>query len=93
MVLRQRFVRRRSLGLANGNAWVTMPLFSFKKPADLSRAQGALEATWRLLKPLLDDPDLEREHARLTFIIASLELATHDEQELIERCLERYWQP
>jgi len=70
-----------------------MPLFSFKKPADLSRAQGALEATWRLLKPLLDDPDLEREHARLTFIIASLELATHDEQELIERCLERYWQP
>lgn len=93
MVLRQRFVRRRSLGLANGDAWVTMPLFSFKKPADLSRAQGALEATWRLLKPLLDDPDLEREHARLTFIIASLELATHDEQELIERCLERYWQP
>lgn len=91
--MRQRFVRRRSLGLANGNAWVTMPLFSFKKPADLSRAQGALEATWRLLKPLLDDPDLEREHARLTFIIASLELATHDEQELIERCLERYWQP
>lgn len=91
--MRQRFVRRRSLGLANGNAWVTMPLFSFKKPADLSRAQGALEATWRLPKPLLDDPDLEREHARLTFIIASLELATHDEQELIERCLERYWQP
>lgn len=91
--MRQRFVRRRSLGLANGDAWVTMPLFSFKKPADLSRAQGALEATWRLLKPLLDDPDLEREHARLTFIIASLELATHDEQELIERCLERYWQP
>ncbi len=71
---------------------VTMPLFSFKEPADLSRAQGALEATWRLLKPLLDDPDLERAHA-LTFIIASLVPATHDEQELIERCLERYWQP
>ena len=68
----------------------TMPLFSFKEPADHSRAQGALEATWRLLKPLLDEPDLEREHALLTFIIASLVPTTHDERELIERCLERY---
>ena len=69
-----------------------MPLFSFKEPADLSRAQGALEVTWRLVKPLLDEPDLEREHARLTFIIASLVPNTHDEQELIERSIARYWQ-
>lgn len=70
-----------------------MPLFSFTEPADLSRALGALEAAWRMLRPLIDEPDREREHARLTFIIASLVPTTYDEQELLERALERYWQP
>ncbi len=70
-----------------------MPLFSFTKPDDLSRAQGAMETTWKMLRPLIDEQDREREHARLTFIIASLVPHTHDEQDLVERSLERYWQP
>lgn len=70
-----------------------MPLHSFKHPADLARAQRAFETAWKLVRPVLDEPDREREHARLTFIIASLVATTHDEQELVERSLERYWQP
>ncbi|KRE07015.1 hypothetical protein ASE61_23785 [Bosea sp. Root670] len=69
-----------------------MPFSSFSDPADIARAQGALEIAWSRIKRLVIEEEREREQARLVFIIASLAHASYDEEELAERVWERYWQ-
>ena len=69
-----------------------MPLSSFHDSADLARAQGALEQLWRRIKPILDEADQQREYDRLVYLVAAFTLAAQDEEDLIERVWERYWQ-
>ena len=70
-----------------------MPFSSFSDPADIARAQHALEATWTRIEPLVADEHREIERARLVYIIASFALSFVDEEELAQRAWERYWQP
>ena len=69
-----------------------MPLSSLRDPADLARAQAALDAAWDRIRPLIDLHDQERERIRLSYIIASFTPAALDEDDLIERAWKRFWQ-
>ncbi|WP_377844066.1 hypothetical protein [Bosea sp. UC22_33] len=69
-----------------------MPFSSFQDPADLQRAQAALDEMWRRIRPIIDEADQPRERDRLVYLVASYTLAAHDEDDLIERVWERYWQ-
>jgi hypothetical protein len=69
-----------------------MPFSSFRDPPDLDRAQNALEELWRRIKPVIEDRHQQREHDRLVYLVASFNLAAHDEEDLIQRVWERYWQ-
>ena len=68
-----------------------MPLSSLQDPADLARAQGALEIVWARIRPLVAEDDRDREHIRLAFIVASYALVAIDEDDLAERAWDRYW--
>ena len=69
-----------------------MPFSSFRDPSDIARAQSVLDELWRRIKPVIEDCDQQREHDRLVFLVASFALAVQDEDDLIERVWERYWQ-
>lgn len=69
-----------------------MPFSSLSDPADLARAQGALDIAWRRLSPLIEDSCRDREHARLTYAVEALAIAAFDEEELAERAWKRFWQ-
>ncbi|RYF31625.1 MAG: hypothetical protein EOO23_01950 [Comamonadaceae bacterium] len=69
-----------------------MPLSSFQNPADLQRANAALDQLWQRIKPIIEEPDQQREYHRLVYLVAAFALAAHDEEDLIERVWERYWQ-
>lgn len=69
-----------------------MPFSSFQDPADLARAQGALDELWRRIKPIVEERHQQCEHDRLVYLVASFALVAHDEEDLIERVWQRYWQ-
>ncbi|RYF30698.1 MAG: hypothetical protein EOO23_04540 [Comamonadaceae bacterium] len=69
-----------------------MPFSTFQDPADLARAPGALEQLWQRIKPIIEEADQQREYDRLVYLVAASALAAHDEEDLIERVWERYWQ-
>ncbi|RYF30765.1 MAG: hypothetical protein EOO23_04360 [Comamonadaceae bacterium] len=69
-----------------------MPFSSFHNPEDIARAQTALDQLWRRIKSIIEQEDQQREYARLVYLVASFALAAHDEEDLIERVWERYWQ-
>ena len=69
-----------------------MPFSSLTDPADLARAQGALDATWERIKPLVDVEDQERERVRLAYIVATVALTALDEDDLAERAWTLFWQ-
>ena len=69
-----------------------MPFSSLHDPADLARAQGALEIVWARIKPLVAEGDREHEHIRLAYIFASYALISLDEDDLAQRAWDRYWQ-
>ncbi|WP_377848597.1 hypothetical protein [Bosea sp. UC22_33] len=69
-----------------------MPFSSFHDPADFARAQGALDQLWQRIKVIIEEADQQREYDRLAFLVASFALVTQDEDDLIERVWERYWQ-
>jgi len=69
-----------------------MPFSCLHDPADIARAQGALDSTWKRIKPIIDQQDHEREHARLVYIVAALAQVALDEDDLAERTWKRFWQ-
>lgn len=69
-----------------------MPFSSLRDPIDVSRSRGGLELAWSRIRPLLAREDLEREHARLAFIVVTLAPVSIDEDDLAERAWKRYWQ-
>ncbi len=78
--------------MAIGVASRIMPFSSFHDPADLRRAQAALDELWQRIKPILNEVDQQREYDRLVYLVAAYTLAAHDEANLIQRVWERYWQ-
>ena len=69
-----------------------MPFSSFQDPEDVRRAHKALNELWRLIRPLVGPADQQSEHDRLAHVVASLTMASHDEEDLIEKAWERFWQ-
>jgi len=69
-----------------------MPFSSLSDPADLARAQRALDATWERIQPLVDEADQQKERARLAYIVAAFTLVAFDEEDLAERAWNRFWE-
>ncbi|MGO4175056.1 hypothetical protein [Bosea sp. TAF32] len=69
-----------------------MPFSSLNDPVDLARAQAALEAAWKDVKPADIDVFDERERTRLAYIVAALVAVAEDEDDLKRRAVERYRQ-
>jgi len=69
-----------------------MPFSSLTDPADLARAQGALDVAWERIRPLVDEADQEKERVRLAYIVAAFALVALDEVDLAERAWKRFWQ-
>lgn len=73
-------------------ASVTMPFSSLHDPADIARAQGALEQVWERIRPLIAEADQEHERTRLAYIVSSYALVALDEDDLAQRAWDRFWQ-
>ncbi len=69
-----------------------MPFSSLNDPVDVARSLAAWEAAWRRIQhqqaSMLDSPEAER--ARLRYIIGSLAPLALDEDELVERAVQRF---
>ena len=73
-------------------AW-KIPFSSFSDPADVARAQAALDAAWAEVASSVPEADHERERTRMAYIVASYALVAVDEEELTRRAIERFRQP
>lgn len=69
-----------------------MPFSSLTDPADLARAQRALDAAWERIRPLVDEADQQQERARLAYIVAAFALVALNEDDLAERVWKRFWE-
>ena len=69
-----------------------MPFSSLNDPADLARAQAALEAAWNEVRSTIPDAFDERERTKLAYIVAALVAIAEDEDDLARRTIERYRQ-
>ncbi|RYF31407.1 MAG: hypothetical protein EOO23_02675 [Comamonadaceae bacterium] len=67
-----------------------MPFSSLTHPADLARADGALQAAWAELQLMTPERLGERERTNLAYIIAALVMAAKDEDDLRRRAIERF---
>ncbi|MGO4286897.1 hypothetical protein [Bosea sp. TAB14] len=73
-------------------AW-KIPFSTFSDPADVARAQAALDAAWAEVKGSVADDDIERERTRLAYIVASYAAVAIDEDDLARRAVERFRRP
>ncbi len=67
-----------------------MPFSSLTNPADLARAQAAMEAAWNEIRPTVASEALERERLRLVYIVSALTGRTGEEDDLTRLAIERY---
>ncbi|CAD5295099.1 conserved hypothetical protein [Bosea sp. 62] len=70
-----------------------MPYSSLNDLVDVARAQAALDRAWQQLKPGVASADWERERSRLAYIIAAFAMVAMDEDDLVDRALERFKRP
>lgn len=70
-------------------AW-KIPFSCFSDPADVARAQGALDKAWAELASSVPEEQHELERTRLAYIVASYALIAIDEDELAQRAVERF---
>lgn len=72
-----------------------MPFSSLSDPVDVARSLAAWETAWRRIEhqqiSMLGSPEAER--ARLRYIIGSLAPLALDEEELVERAVQRFSAP
>lgn len=73
-------------------AW-KIPFSTLSDPADVARAQAALDAAWADVMSSVSEADQERERTRLAYIVSSYVLIAGDEDELAQRAVERFRQP
>ncbi|CAM5764588.1 hypothetical protein [Bosea minatitlanensis] len=69
---------------------ITIPFSSFSDPADVARAQGALDRAWMMVRDSVPETDIDRERLRLAYIVASFALIAVDEEDLARRAAERF---
>jgi hypothetical protein len=74
------------------DAW-KMPFSTLSDPADVARAQAALDRAWDEVKSSVADEDLERERTRLAYIVASYAAVAIDEDDLARRAADRFRRP
>ena len=67
-----------------------MPFSSFSDPADLQRAQDALNAAWAIISTDINEAHHEREKTRLVYIVAAAMQQNMDKPDLVQICVERY---
>lgn len=72
-----------------------MPFSSLNDPVDIARSLAAWEAAWGRIQsqqiPMLGSEDAER--VRLQYIVGALVPLALDEDELVERAIERFSVP
>jgi hypothetical protein len=73
-------------------AW-RIPFSSFSDPADVARAQGALDKAWSEVVASVAEEQHELERARMAYIVASYALVAVDEDELARMAVERFRKP
>lgn len=73
-------------------AW-KIPFSTFSDPADVARAQAALDTAWAEVKNSVAEGDIERERTRLAYIVASYATVAIDEDDLAQRAIERFRRP
>lgn len=69
-----------------------IPFSCFGDPADVARAQGALDKAWSELVASVPEERRELERTRLAYLVASYTLIAEDEDELARRAVERFRQ-
>lgn len=67
-----------------------MPFSTLTDPVDLARAQAALESVWTEVQDAVPADRAESERVRLAYIIASLAPVALDEDELVQKALDRF---
>lgn len=67
-----------------------MPFSTLTDPVDLARAQAALESVWTEVQRGVPPDRVESERVRLAYIIASLAPTALDEDELVQKALDRF---
>lgn len=67
-----------------------MPFSSLNDPADIARAQAALEAVWRDVRETIPGPRHEAELTKIAYIVAGLVPLALDEEELKQNVLSHY---
>jgi len=72
-------------------AW-KIPFSTFSDPADVARAQAALEAAWAQVAPSVPEEKHELERARMAYLVASYALVAEDEDDLARRAVGRFRQ-
>ncbi|WP_336812318.1 hypothetical protein [Bosea sp. MMO-172] len=70
-------------------AW-KIPFSSFSDPADVARAQGALDKAWAEVASTIPEEQHELERTRMAYLVASYALVAIDEDELAQRAVERF---
>jgi hypothetical protein len=70
-------------------AW-KIPFSTFSDPADIARAQSALEKAWAEVASSVPDERHEIERTRLAYLVASFVLVATDEDDLARRAVERF---
>lgn len=70
-------------------AW-KIPFSTFNDPADVARAQGALDKAWAEVASSVPVEQHELERARMAYLVASYALVAGDEDELAQRAVERF---
>lgn len=70
-------------------AW-KIPFSTFSDPADVARAQGALDKAWSEVIASVPVARYELERARMAYIVASYAMVAGDEDELARRAVERF---
>ncbi|WP_336813478.1 hypothetical protein [Bosea sp. MMO-172] len=67
-----------------------MPFSTLTDPVDLARAQAALESVWAEVQDGVPADRVASERIRLSYIIANLAPVALDEDELVQKALDRF---
>lgn len=70
-------------------AW-KIPFSCFSDPADVARAQGALDKAWAEVAPTVPEERHDIERTRLAYLVASYALVAIDEDEQAQRAVDRF---
>jgi hypothetical protein len=67
-----------------------MPFSSLNDPADIAKAQAALDAAWSAIKPSISEDQQKSEYTRLAYIVAASFSVPSPEDDLAKTAIARF---